>query len=860
MSTDPSRSEYSKQILHHDNFNESFTPPSAYTTVPVALKHTSIGPWNQSSQKLTPDIPLQRSISLHSSLLDYPQMFPQLMKLCHVIHLLKVLLLYSQNFLNWKKHPLNSGHESHTLPPLFCFPPTIPNLPTQSSQQKNGIDVYPWSKNTHALNLSKVAKQIKPGTSPETKTKSNTPSKNETKNEPKNETKNETKNNPKSKTKSIDDDEALVGDLLPLLKNVTSQNFGGLLVDILKKYHVYIPLDDFYLLLYSRNPPDWSNSKSETPSTETPTSAYLKLKGLKICHLLLKVFQGPDTRDQVLPGGSAHSASLSTVNYHEFLRTFLALKIIFTSVQKSEVPARKVHAVSVPRTIVYKIYYILCQTLVDKYPAIADFQGFRQSLTLGQPVFGKLTNLVYPNTPTRRLGKRGNSVAHYIGLTLNSSIVDKEFRDLLELDIPQLRDHFNEPQRIRRHEQSHKWMRNVHATHKKRSLTPFSAPKPSPAASLPCTSSPSRKPLLSYVGPSCTYSKWDCSPRIWQTAPQAIPLQSSEAKVRMDNSMGALKSYDIDFGPLLVTFNNGIFLEENGDRLSKTLVFGMKTLLNASAPKEAYMHLYLVILLLVFPAVLASDAEISVASKFHLRASLNNCVAILEHEFINLDSFDEPSLHIFKRLLRKMIHLNELTSCKVKLGYAYHVFQEIIRDIESEANCRVEYLSDRSSLEDTLVRGVVTSIHAYNFKFVNEENSDESSEFIIDAVISIAKAFQKSALSSTEDIRNIHTATNPFDDSPQDVAYQIFKVSSARLHIFLQNPIIVKLPIPLITFIMLHFTNSMQYASFHEFQKRDPELSKETFKTWWVFSTMFQEYLNIISEVYALSETLSQPS
>jgi hypothetical protein len=63
---------------------------------------------------------------------------------------------------------------------------------------------------------------------------------------------------------------------------------------------------------------------------------------------------------------------------------------------------------TVPRGSVYNAYQFCC--------------GDCRIPTLNPASFGKLVRVVFPGVATRRLGNRGNSKYHYVGLTL---LVDK---------------------------------------------------------------------------------------------------------------------------------------------------------------------------------------------------------------------------------------------------------------------------------------------------------------------------------------------------------------------------------------------------------------------------------------------------
>lgn len=49
----------------------------------------------------------------------------------------------------------------------------------------------------------------------------------------------------------------------------------------------------------------------------------------------------------------------------------------------------------------------------------------------------------------------------------------------------------------------------------------------------------------------------------------------------------------------------------------------------------------------------------------------------------------------------------------------------------------------------------------------------------------------------------------------------------------------------------------IQEMSFRDFINRDREVSKETFKTWWMHSSLAEEYMQIFAEISALATLVS---
>lgn len=90
-----------------------------------------------------------------------------------------------------------------------------------------------------------------------------------------------------------------------------------------------------------------------------------------------------------------------------------------------------------------------------------------------------------------------------------------------------------------------------------------------------------------------------------------------------------------------------------------------------------------------------------------------------------------------------------------------------------------------------------------------------------------------------------------------DLSFQIFKLQLQVVQdIWLAQPLILQLPIRAIGFIIQNMHKEFQEISFGDFGRREDEVSKETFKVWWVSSATVGEYISILSEIVGLSERL----
>ncbi|GEQ67609.1 hypothetical protein JCM33374_g1274 [Metschnikowia sp. JCM 33374] len=649
-----------------------------------------------------------------------------------------------------------------------------------------------------------------------------------------------------SENKIIQEAEEAFDKFAPLLSTVSTQNFCVFLVECLRDYHQYIPLSDLFNLIYVNKGFDYEfSSVAQISPHETTESLELKLKSLKFCSVILKTFQSPLPQKgvEVLSNGGVR---LSSASFHEFLRCFLGIKIIFSSIQK--VDDSSVSHLVISRQSVYKLYYILCQRLLRSHPSIEP--GISQHLILGPSKLGQLTNLVYPNIRTKRLGRRGDSKPHFIGYTWKESVLDSEILQLLELELPQLKEHFNQTPRKAEEPKSVKRAKTSHGVSESKSIS-------DEPQSMVSGSSVFSKPIYSCVDLSYRFPESDCSPRDWKTTPNSIPSQSKWAYESMKKSLVALKVYNIDMNPLIENIKNGKFGADEMNSIPQAVFDATKTLSDVSAPNKAYLHLCLVVLLLLFPIIIASDEEVPSASKIQLRNSVKACVAKLQYERSSLVSIDRVGLETFTNILSKMVKLNEMTSCRVEVEYGERVLKEMVGDLEIAGRVSPESFTGKSPLEETYITSIVLAMNAYNFKIV-EENTQTAQQDIIATISSLATTLQKTVMSTNRDMKMISPhAIQGLEHKVLDVPYEVFKLAVRDFHqITLKESAVLKLPMSLISFIMLHKSNAMQYSSFQDFGKRDPKLSRESFKCWWVFSSMYQEYMSMIAEVVALSKTL----
>ncbi|GEQ67241.1 hypothetical protein JCM33374_g905 [Metschnikowia sp. JCM 33374] len=681
--------------------------------------------------------------------------------------------------------------------------------------------------------------------------------------------------NPQAECKNVQNADDAFSKLMPAIKNVNTKNFGSILVEVLKQCHDDVPLDAFYNILYNHDPTD--DKFHQTPSIARYETNERRLEGLRLCFLVLEALKSLDDSPNPLKTKPLRNRSLP-VSFHEILRTFLAIKILFSSIEEVKDPSKV--PPSLPRLAVYKVYYSICQRLIYKYPTSSNSIVFQQNIILGQSNLGRIAKLIYPNLISKRLGRRGCSKFHYVGFKWNPATIDPQTLGFIDLEIPQLKEHFENSQGRFSQQKSQVNVAGVKAqpTGKDLCLIPSVSPSVSTkmTAVLPSQKSvllfPPQSPLHTYGNLSCKYPAYDCAPRVWKEVEGVKPQHSHWAKAMLEKCSQVLNSHGVDVGPLARDFNAGIY--DGG--LSVTVVQAMKTLNNASSANETYLHLYLFVILLIFPVIIASDREVSCASKNELQTCVSTCIAQIESGAGDMRSADSIGVTNFTRILRKMNHISALTSSTVKAAWAKGVVEEIIHDLKNlgkpayssdsaeaaSADCGAPADfgapadSDLSRLEDIVVRAILMSINAYDFHLTDHAIFQKNG---IDATIHIARTFSNAVMMSIDVMQpaSVSSGGSWLKQVSQDVPYQKFKLSIRLFHKALSYPEVLQLPIPIITYIMLYMQNEMQNESYAGSRDRDPELTEETFKTWWMYCKMFSEYVGTMAEVAALSARIT---
>lgn len=631
--------------------------------------------------------------------------------------------------------------------------------------------------------------------------------------------------------------------LIPLINKAKTKNYYQLLVETLRTCLQDIELEELYNLLYNPTTYTAMDGAPVYDGKMKQLTTGPKLDGFKICSFILETF---GLRKKV--GISSllnlvRNPQLEFVNLEEFRRTFLAVKIISDFIV--EVDGVSLDNKAIPRASIYKAYCMICQNLPERFKLSSKSSRINKSIVVGVSQLGKLVKLVYPHLKVRRLGRRGSSRHHYVGIMWNTSLVDAEMIRKLELDDPVsiLRNILNTEPKV------------VGLVEPKIPIQKIAEPILTPKTDF---FQGFTNTLYRFVVGTSKLPISGCLPRDWKYFPGIVPKQSPWSRQIMSRSIDALRKYGIDMKPIVNCFHAEIFSNDVLNLFCAKFMQRINTLIKNKADDRGYMHLYLIILLLIFPVILATDKEVPYEDKVKLRETLNCFVNELKLKAETFPSSKVNYLHNFSNIIKKMINISDLSLSHIKTGLVQAIVQEIALDIQKPTSAHIN-LCHNPAIEEIFFRAVFTTANAFESEFFTDESENKDLDKT-GVLTNIVRAFINYALKVTERLFKIPESTRDQDlnISTFDLPFQIFKILTRVLHQFcFSDPLLSKLLIQAIGYILLLVNNELQNVSFGEFGNRESELSSATFKTWWVYSTLSGEYMKILEEIVALSARLS---
>ncbi|CAK9684524.1 unnamed protein product [Candida parapsilosis] len=486
------------------------------------------------------------------------------------------------------------------------------------------------------------------------------------------------------------DNDSLLNEVLHELFSVDGNNMASYLHSLLCKINTRFPLDDFYNLLYNNDrqiPLSAANFNYNLKIDRTPIAMHSHDSAAIIINQVLDAFRNPAVLLEIFPnldeeedGGQNR---LMSINYHELLRTFLAIKIL--NDMMIQIPSNTTEDpsnYSIPRLSIFKTYFIICQKLITRYPSSSNTANEQQKLILGQSKLGKLIKMVYPDIPIKRLGSRGESRYHYLGVVWNEHIIDYNIKQLCEQhDLTKLNEMFSEgnpeqqgllfPQGIPTDVQLHLEAIPTGVAPKKRGRKRS-------------RSSGKEKPIVSGRGGEICTPEAVTSPRMsFITKNLMYPTEANFTVLDIDvgppNWFSKLldkayaKAVVIDRNLItLVLLTNSNLLE--GSSLFNNLLESVfePVMAHAQTIKNLDLILYTIIILEILPYLLLFKPSADINLVTNLRLNLLYLVNNFPSELSKLSSkissvFPSNNVAKFLHLIKKLIDLNDLLITFIKL-------------------------------------------------------------------------------------------------------------------------------------------------------------------------------------------------
>lgn len=637
---------------------------------------------------------------------------------------------------------------------------------------------------------------------------------------------------------------------VPCFNQTNAKTLPDLVVKVLRVCLPHIPLDDFFnslsnfsTLMGVAGPPTYETKIDGAQLTESTP------KSLELCCLVLETFRNPNFVRDSFNNILVNNPLLITINFDEVIRTFLAIKVIFDTIRIAETNLSDFH---IPRISVYKAYYIVCKRLMHNYSTSKEGPETQKNLILTHPQFGKLMKFAFPNLTEKRLGKRNQSTFHYVGIIWNNLVIREDIKLLLELSIPDIENLQTPGTRIQKEEENEK--KGIDS----RPVVPV-INKPTLDSKLNQNLMlPHRKPLYSFVYLSNTLIVSNCFLRLWEFSPGMIPQQSPWSEATMWKSVGALKYYGIDILPLVFMVPTAEFSNEIMESFLEQTLLMIHLLISSSLPDETFLHVFIVVSLLIAPVAFSSNKEVTFEDKELLRTSLTNFVTRLEYNLVGISLVKLNNIMGFTKIIRKMIGCNNSLLSRVVTPLVKDVIR-IMGGGAQMAGGTEQALAMEQGMIKVIQHATITACNALSWKFVETHLNGSSSEreWIILKITKRYMEFSKTLLKRVSEIPN-SMINDDFDQPTCDLPYRIFSELVQALHtVFMFDPLVLRLPIKLVELIVTSITNEFQKINFQSFGSLDHDLSKEIFKTWWVYSTAIQDYMSTISEIVALSLRVS---
>lgn len=637
--------------------------------------------------------------------------------------------------------------------------------------------------------------------------------------------------------------------LLKEIFEVNSFNFIHFLVRMLRLCKAHIPLDDFYQLLNVDlvdpvfDPlPASDGFKIDNRPPEPETSDVMS-----VCHRVLEIFKEPKTCINVILGGKYEDTKLGSVNYHELLRSFLALKIIIDAlvVANDETKERP----TTQRLTIYKVYFILCQKLFKKYPSVFN-ELLEQKFILGPSKLGKLIKSVYPDISAKRLGRRGCSKYHYVGLSLNPDLVTAEVNALCDHEIEELAEMFGDTRQKRSNDPN--FQDGVVTEQDQSSESQSTIDKVRNEAiklSPPC----------SFIKPTCMFPTVKFSPVLCIDLPRGPKDQKSWFYQVRRESLENLIKLNVDMSSFIKELEVGDLLISNLEWLLHSMVAVLEKMTQLpNYSKRHYKLLFLFVVVWVFPLMLYLDISKSDNYLFHLRENIHNFVLNSEDILAPKKLIDALHLKSFIGILNKILNLDDVANSLFKAKRAPEVIKDMFEDIsvlvlpvgEDEGSCVLERL---------FTFGLVDCMNAYQFIPRTEKNGDPDQETFL-LVTSVSTRLKTSIVQGLKDL--VKKVDSIQEQSEKRIDANTMRFEFCRICLefchesCFDDLLLLRFTVAIINSYLLLTSNQIMKFIFHSQNKRALLVLNTTFRHWWVVLSFLQEYCGVVLETVGIYDSL----
>ncbi|RLV93215.1 RFX-like DNA-binding protein RFX2 [Spathaspora sp. JA1] len=553
-------------------------------------------------------------------------------------------------------------------------------------------------------------------------------------------------------------DNTVINDLLINLASVDGSNINNYLLSVLYKLNTPLAIDDFYNLLYNndrlRDLLDLEYHQKLDKTIVPYTTVEFVIEGI---NQLLNFFKNPNLLEEYLPNLEDKENKLLNINYHELLRTFLAIKILYEILIQLPLGAEEdPQSYTIPRLSIYKTYFIICQKLINNYPSSSNTTSEQQKLILGQSKLGKLIKLVYPNLLIKRLGSRGESKYNYLGVIWNENIVSEDIKQLCaQNELSDLSEIFSGEIRLSSNQLlgssttpkrsgSHKRSSSKHKIKVPEAITESSPTNPFLSTEQPTTNPTTTGPIPQVTstaetttGPPLSSPNLSCiKPFLKFPAVDTFSILNSENEDNWFTEV-LFECYNriSIFGPNLIheIFLKNENLVNNSSLLNNLMETLIKPLNIQVTIPNIDLCLYLVIVIELSPYLLLIKSSTNINLLKTLRLNLMHLINNLNSELTRLNSpkFPINNSTIFLIVIKKLINLNDLLITFIKLINKDSKKSMMSTDIENflkmnSQTLKLEAQDDDDSLLFNLNTNLnTTSMGEINFSFRNDILSND---------------------------------------------------------------------------------------------------------------------------------------